>query len=92
MERNLEKLTKEQLITVIKEQDKRLAEKTEQYKLIGELKSQLELLNYLYDDYVPTMRQNQALNDTIKNLQDRLTDLTDLCDRQQKIIDSGCLR
>jgi hypothetical protein len=88
--KDLEKLTKNELITVIKEQEKRtllLESDKQRYK---DLENELRLLNFLYDDYVPTMKENKRLNDSVYALQQRTYDLEDLCNRQQKIIDSRC--
>ena len=82
--KDLEKLTKDKLIQIIEEQ-------YEKIKQCANLETQLEeLRNELKQHYVPTMEENKRLNDSIHSLQQRTYDLEDLCNRQQKIIDSRC--
>lgn len=88
--RELENLTKKELKAIIREQEKRtlLLESEKQQR--KDLENNLRLLQFLYDDYVPTMQENEMLNNSIRSLQQRIYDLEDLCNRLQKIIDSRC--
>lgn len=88
--KDLEKLTKDKLITIINEQEKRLYFLESKEQQSQDLENQLNLLKYLYEDYVPTKRENEMLRLQRDSMNYRIQDLRDLCDRQQKIIDSGC--
>mgnify|MGYP003299743458 CR=1 FL=1 len=85
---NLEKMTKDQLITIINEQTKEIDKYKKQENYIKELEDKIELYKYLDREYVSTMEENQKLNNSIYTYQGINENLQDLCDRQQKIIDS----
>lgn len=88
--KDLEKLTKDKLIQIIEEQYEKIKRCGALEEEIEEMRNELELYDYLKQHYVPTMKENEGLNDSVRALQQRIFELQDLCDRQQKIIDSRC--
>ena len=84
----LEKMTKEQLMTIINEQNKEIEHYEGQKEYIEKLQDEIALYKYLNKAYVPVMEENQMINNSISVMQERLNNLQDLCDRQQKIIDN----
>lgn len=86
--KDLEKLTKDKLIQIIEEQYEKIKQCANLETQLEELRNELELYDYLKQRYVPTMEDNKRLNDSVRALQQRTFDLEDLCNRQQKIIDS----
>ena len=88
--KELEKLTKKELIEIAEKQYEKIKQCTNLETQLEELRNELELYDYLKQNYVPTMEENKKLNDSIRSLQQRTYDLEDLCNRQQKIIDSRC--
>ena len=88
--KELEKLTKDKLIKIIEEQYEKIKSCGALEEEIEKMRNELELYDYLKQHYVPTMKENEELNDSIRALQQRVWDLEDLCNRQQKIIDRRC--
>jgi cell shape-determining protein MreC len=88
--KDLEKLTKDKLIQIIEEQYEKIKRCANLETQLEELRNELELYDYLKQHYVPTMEDNKRLNDSIVSFRQRVGDLEDLCNRQQKIIDSRC--
>ena len=90
-----EKMTKDELIFEIND----LNEKIESYEAkckaqsdyCEEKEKELILLKHLYNEYVPVMEENKRLRNDIRMMECRIVELQDLCDRQQKIIDSRCI-
>ena len=87
---DLEKLTKNELITVIKEQEKRLNLLKSDEQRCKYLEDELSLLKFLYEDYVFVKRENENFRTSNDSMSRYIQELRELCDRQQNIIDSRC--
>lgn len=85
--RELENLTKNELKTIIREQEKRLEGYYSSKNDTEELRNELNLYKHLKEEYVPTFEENKRLFENKLLMERRIQDLQDLCDRQQKIID-----
>ena len=83
----LKKKTKEELLSIISDFERKVYVLENDLEEQSKKEKELELLKFLYDDYVEVKRQNKDLNYSITNLQYRNQDLEDLCKRQQAIID-----
>lgn len=83
-----EKMTKEKLIDVIDKLTKALDGYKQQVACIMEKQDELELLKFLYKDYIFATEENRNINQSLKLMEQRIMDLQELCERQQKIIDS----
>ena len=83
-----EKMTKEKLIDVIDSLTKTLDGYKKQVACITEKLDELELLKFLYKDYIFATEENRNTNKNLKLMEQKIIDLQDLCERQQKIIDS----
>ena len=78
----IEKMTKEELMEEYKRQSDYLRQKEDEFNL----------LKFLYQDYVMTMEEFRRVKADNEMMKCRIIDLQNLCDRQQKIIDSRCER
>ena len=74
----IEKMSKEELMEEYERQNNKLKE----------LEDSFNLLKFLYQDYVMTMEEFRRLKADNEMMRCRIIDLQNLCDRQQKIIDS----
>lgn len=83
----LNKKTKEELIKIISSLDKEVGSLERELDKYIDKENELELLKFLYVDYVATKKENQSLNSSISSLEHRCRDLEELCDRQQLFID-----
>ena len=84
---NLNKKTKEELIKKIFSLDEEICSLEREFDKYIEKKNELELLRFLYVDYVSTKKDNESLNSSVRSLEQRCRDLEELCDRQQSFID-----
>ena len=83
----LYKKTKEELIKIISSSYKEIGSLEIELDKYKDRENELELLKFLYVDYVATKKANQSLNSSVSNLECRCRDLEELCDRQQSFID-----
>lgn len=84
---SLNKKTKEELIKIISSLDKEIGSLEKELYKYKDKENELELLKFLYVDYVETKKINEGLNSSISFLEHRCRDLEELCDRQQSFID-----
>lgn len=84
---SLNKKTKEELIKIISSLDKEVCSLRRELDKLIEKEDELELLRFLYVDYVNTKKDNESLNSSVRSLDQRCRDLEELCDRQQSFID-----
>lgn len=87
---NLEKMTKEELKDLINNLNKVIEDYKEQVAHLIEQQDELHLLKFLYKDYVFAIEESERIRKDCNFMENRIRDLQDLCDRQQKIIDSRC--
>lgn len=86
--KELENLTKNELKAIVREQEKRLNLLKSDEQRCKDLENELMLLKFLYEDYVFVKRDNENFRASNDSMSRFIQDLQDLCDRQQKIIDS----
>lgn len=84
---SLNKKTKEELIKKIFSLDEEVCSLERELDKYIEKENELELLKFLYVDYVITKKDNESLKSSVRNLEHRSIDLEELCDRQQSFID-----
>lgn len=84
---SLNKKTKEELIKIISSLDKEVGSLERELDKLIEKENELDLLKFLYVDYVSTKKDNESLNSSVRSLEQRCRDLEELCDRQQSFID-----
>ena len=84
---SLNKKTKEELIKIISSLDKEVGSLERELDECKDRENELELLKFLYVDYVATKKENQSLNSSVSSLEHRCRNLEELCDRQQLFID-----
>lgn len=84
---SLNKKTKEELIKIISSLDKEVCSLRRELDKLIEKENELDLLKFLYVDYVSTKKDNESLNSSVRSLEHRCRDLEELCDRQQSFID-----